>query len=150
MNQTYTMHHACMLSITIMCAGAEKCYREGTIVTYQCEVPALPGTLDWNGIGFDCPSKTGTTVTNNTIALSVEPLTVCSASSKVKIGTCGPYFANLTCAEDGMHVTSVLEFQANYEMNEGNIYCFFHGRNETFVVQVGGKLIIIAEYTIVY
>ena len=93
----------------------------------------MVGTFDWKGIDFYCPN-------NSTAANNVIPFQVVNCLEPViDNGTCGPYFANLTCAGEG-NVFSVLEFQANYEMNGGNIYCLFRGENKTFHVSVGGKL----------
>ncbi len=98
--------------------AADRCFNEGKIVTYHCRVSAEVGTLDWNGIGFDCPSSD--TITNNTLPLPTAP---CPLSDEpVYIGICGPYFGNLTCTDD-QHLTSILEFETNIEMNGGTINC---------------------------
>ncbi len=120
---------------------AEDCFNEGQIVTYECQVPAVFGTLDWNGVGFDCPDAH--TISNNALLFPTAPCPLPFANEDgVYIGVCGPYFGNLTCTEDGAHLISVLEFEANYEMNGGNISCKFLNTNriETFPVRVRGKI----------
>ena len=126
--------------LTPIAAGTEICFHEGETVTYQCRVPAEVGVLDWNGVGFDCPSSNS--IANNVLPLPTETCPL--PFEPVYFGECGPYFGNLTCTEDQQHLISVLKFEANYEMNGGNISCrlFRGGEIETFTVRVGGKLIV--------
>ncbi len=95
------------------------------------------GSLDWNGVGFVCPSNN--TGSNNVLGL---PTTPCPLPfGPVHNGRCGPYLGNLTCTEDGNYLISVLKFKAKYAMNGGTISCQLNDiTNETFPVRVGGKL----------
>ncbi len=133
------MHAAndCLI-IYIAARTAKKCLNEGRTVTYQCQVPAVVGVLDWNGVGFDCP--TDSTISNNTLPLQTSACPL--LDQPVYNAVCGPYSGNLTCAEDQEHLISVLEFKSNYSMmNGGNISCLLNtDRVEIFSVRIGGKL----------
>ncbi len=104
----------------------------------------MAGILNWNGVGFDCPSNISY-FTNNVISI---PTTPCPLSFGFEhTGVCGPYSGSLTCTDDQEQLLSVLEFEANYEMNGGNISCLFRGGEiEILSVRVGGKLIILVIY----
>ncbi len=130
MQTTYSTFIAC----------AEDCCREGQIVTFECQIPAEVGTLDWKGVGFDCPNTN--TVANNVLGIPTArcPNLPFANDDGAHTGKCGPYRANLTCIEDQQNLTSVLEFEANYTMSGGNIICQFNDMTKTFPVRVGGKL----------
>ncbi len=115
------------------------CFNEGQIVTYECQVPAVGGTLDWKGIGFDCPSHN--TIANNVLPL---PTTSCPLDEPVYTGICGPYFGNLTCTDDQQSLLSVLEFNSSFGMNGSTINCLLNNIGiETFSVRIGGKFTVL-------
>ncbi len=119
---------------------AEDCLKEGTMVTYECQFPAVQGTLIWKGVGFDCPNPTHPN-NKNTISLPTTscPLQIANEDG-IGTGSCGPYFGNLNCTSE-QNLISMLTFKANYEMNGGSISCEFlrTNKNKTFPVRVGGK-----------
>ncbi len=119
---------------------SQSCFYDGELSYLDCTLEFQQGTLEWTGIGFECPHPSNT-ILNNKISLSL--FSTC-LPDRPQQGECGPYDATLSCHIGDENQTSVLMFIANYTlMNGNNISCgislnpsaFFENRT----LQVGGK-----------
>ncbi|XP_064385609.1 uncharacterized protein LOC135334385 isoform X2 [Halichondria panicea] len=96
----------------------ESCLAEGEPTFCDCQAPLQRGSMEWTGNSstFVCPgSNTGQA---NLIVFALGE--TCSAKGQ-NDASCGPYFANITCNDNGY--LSVLSFTANSNMNGGTILC---------------------------
>ena len=118
--------------------AAQDCYLEGESGFFQCSVPAGAefGLFEWIGYGFSCPSL------NSIISNKITFLTSsCPLHRHTEHSSCGIYFANLTCTENGTELISSLTFRANYSMNGESVECRYDGVViQSFMIRIfGGK-----------
>ncbi|XP_064385616.1 uncharacterized protein LOC135334390 isoform X2 [Halichondria panicea] len=97
------------------------CLAEGESISCDCQAPLQRGSMEWTGnsSNFVCPGiNTGQA---NLIVFALGE--TCSTEGQ-NGASCGPYFANITCNDNGY--ISVLSFTANSNMNGGTILCQKH------------------------
>ena len=116
----------------------ESCLAEGEPTSCDCQAPLQRGSMEWTGNSstFVCPgSNTGQA---NLIVFALGE--TCSAKGQ-NDASCGPYFANITCNDNGY--LSVLSFTANSNMNGGTILCQQNLTGaepyQQFFIRVGGN-----------
>ncbi len=116
----------------------ESCLAEGESTYYDCQAPLQQGSIEWRGnnSGFICPGSN--TEQANLIVFALSEM--CSAKGQNAV-SCGPYFANITCNENGY--LSVLSFTANSNMRGDTILCQQHLTEaepyQQFSIRVGGN-----------
>ena len=86
------------------------------------------------GYGFDCPALNS--IVRNKITLVTSS---CPLYDYSEHGSCGLYFASLTCTENGTELISVLTFRANYTMSGKSVECRHNGVViQSFVIRIFG------------